>query len=155
MKIKKAALPVEQRFRARSKRRKRLTFSLRTRLRTATSGNSRSVGSGVVETLGIPKHQFTLVATQRIHKFWVNFDFLASSSYLAPIFSNTTFNSYVFRFKGNRRGDLTAGYTFGWKQDRLNLRLFGTIENFFDDRYFENGFRTPGRNGRVGLSFGF
>ena len=125
---------------------------------TFTNSDQREqqiTGSGVIETLGIPKHQFTLVATQRIKRFWVNFDFLAASSYLAPIFSNTTFNSYVFRFEGNRRGDLTAGYTFRWKQDRLNMRLFGTIENVFNDRYFENGFRTPGRNGRVGLSFGF
>jgi vitamin B12 transporter len=112
-------------------------------------------GSGVIETLGIPRHQFTLVATQRIRKFWVNFDFLGASSYLAPVFSNASFNSYVYRFRGNRRGDLTAGYNFGWKQDKLNLRLFGTIENVFDDKYFENGFRTPRRNGRVGLSFGF
>jgi hypothetical protein len=112
-------------------------------------------GSGVIETLGIPKHQFTLVATQRIRKFWVNFDFLAASNYLAPIFSNSTFNTYVFRFRGNQRGDLTAGYNFGWKKDKLNLRLFGTIENVFDDNYFENGFRTPGRNARVGINLGF
>ena len=112
-------------------------------------------GSGVIETLGIPKHQFTLVATQRIRRFWVNFDFLSTSSYLAPIFSSVTFNSYLFRFQGNRRGDLTAGYNFGWNQDKLNLRLFGTIENVFNDRYFENGFKTPRANGRIGVSFGF
>lgn len=112
-------------------------------------------GSGVIQTLGIPMYQFTLVATQRIKKFWVNVDFLAASSYLAPIFSSSTFDSYVYRFRGNRRGDLTAGYNFGWNQDKLNLRLFGTIENVFDEKYFENGFRTPGRNGRVGMSFGF
>ncbi|HEY2866087.1 MAG TPA: TonB-dependent receptor [Pyrinomonadaceae bacterium] len=112
-------------------------------------------GSGVIESLAIPKHQFTLVATQRIRRFWVNFDFLGTSDYLAPVFSNASFNTYVFRFRGNRRGDLTAGYNFGWKQDRLNLRVFGTIENLFDDRYFENGFRTPGRNARAGFSFGF
>jgi iron complex outermembrane receptor protein len=113
-------------------------------------------GSGVIETLGIPKHQFTLVATQRIQRFWVNFDLLVASSYLAPIFeSNFPFRAFVFQFQGNRRGDLTAGYTFGWKQEKLNLRIFGTIENIFDQKYFENGFRTPGQTGRVGLSFGF
>jgi len=112
-------------------------------------------GSGVIQTLGIPKHQFTLVATQRIRRFWINFDFLGTSDYLAPVFSNSTFNTYVFRFQGNRRGDLTAGYNFGWKQDKMKVRLFGTVENVFDDRYFENGFRTPGRNGRIGLSFDF
>jgi len=112
-------------------------------------------GSGITRTLGVPVNQFTMVITQRFERFWVNFDFLASSSYLAPIFSNTTFNSYVYRFEGNRRGDLTAGYTFPLGSDRLNLRLFGTVENVFGDKYFENGFRTAGRTGRVGLSFGW
>ena len=113
------------------------------------------VGNANIETLGIPKHQFTLTATQRYKRAWVNFDFLAASSYLAPIFSNTTFNTYVYRFDGNRRGDLTGGYTFPLNNDKLSLRVFGTIENVFDDEYYENGFRTFGRNGRIGLSFGF
>lgn len=112
-------------------------------------------GSGVVSTLGIPEHQFTLVATQRFRRAWVNLDLLVSSSYLAPIFSNSTFNTYVYRFEGNRRGDLTAGYTFKLGGERFDLRLFGTIENLFNNEYFENGFRTAGRNGRIGLSFGF
>lgn len=111
-------------------------------------------GSRIIETLGIPKHQFTLVATQRIKDFWVNLDFVATSDYLAPIFSNSTFSTYVYRFSGNRKADLTAGYTFRMKND-LSLRLFGTIENLFNYEYFENGFRTFGRTGRVGLSFGF
>lgn len=112
-------------------------------------------GSGVISTLGIPERQFTLVATQEFNRFWVNFDLLATSSYLAPIFSNSSFNTFVFRFDGNRRGDLTAGYNFRMNRDRLSLRLFGTIENLFDDDYFENGFRTARRTGRIGLSFGF
>ncbi len=112
-------------------------------------------GSGVVSTLGIPEHQFTMVATQRYKKFWVNFDLLVSSSYLAPIFSNSVFRTYVYRFGGNRRGDLTAGYAFKLGSDKYDLRLFGTIENVFDNEYFENGFRTSGANGRVGLAIGF
>lgn len=112
-------------------------------------------GNTNIETLGIPKNQFTLTATQRFKKAWVNFDFLASDSYLAPIFSNLTFNRYIYRFKGNRRADLTGGYTFGFRNEELNLRLFGTIENLFDYEYFENGFRTVGRNVRAGLAFGF
>lgn len=104
---------------------------------------------------GVPDHQFTLVATQRIRRFWVNVDFLATSTYLTPIFSSTAFNNYVYRFGGNRRADLTAGYTFGFRKEKRTLRLFGTIENVFDHKYFENGFRTPGVNARFGLSFGF
>ncbi|MBK7707635.1 MAG: TonB-dependent receptor [Acidobacteria bacterium] len=112
-------------------------------------------GNPSIETLGIPAHQFTVVATQRYKDFWVNFDLLATSNYLAPIFSNSTFRTYVFQFKGNRRADLTAGYTFKVRNDKMSLRLFGTAENLFDHEYYENGFRTAGRNGRIGLSFGF
>ncbi len=112
-------------------------------------------GSGILQTLGIPKHQFTLVVTQRIKDFWVNMDFVATSNYLAPIFSNSTFDTYIYRFKGNRKADLTAGYTFKMNNEKLNLRLFGTVENLFDYEYYENGFRTFGRTGRIGLSFGF
>lgn len=115
----------------------------------------RVAGTGVVETLGIPKHQFTLSATQRIKRFWVNADVLVASDYLAPIFSNSTFSTYLYRFGGNRRVDLTAGHTFPINKDRFSLRVFGTIENLFDHEYFENGFRTVPRNGRIGVSFGF
>jgi iron complex outermembrane receptor protein len=103
---------------------------------------------------GIPDHQFTMVATQRFKRFWVSFDFLATSSYLAPVFSSATFSQYVYRFEGNRRADLTGGYTFSLSGEK-SLRVFGTIENMFDNEYFENGFRTPGMNARGGVSFGF
>ncbi|MGH9949381.1 MAG: TonB-dependent receptor plug domain-containing protein, partial [Pyrinomonadaceae bacterium] len=112
-------------------------------------------GSGILSTLGIPNNQFTLNATQRFGKFWVNFDLLVASSYLAPIFSNTFFDTYIYRFDGNRRGDLTAGYTFPLGKSKMNLRVFGTVENVFDNEYYENGFRTVGRNARIGANFSF
>ncbi len=127
---------------------------------TFTNSDQREpqvTGNPNIETLGIPHHQFTLVATQRFKRAWINFDFLATSNYLVPIFdsNNFTFQTYVYRFKGNRKADLTGGYTFLLNKEKLNLRLFGTIENLFDYDYFENGFRTFGRTGRLGLSFGF
>ncbi len=112
-------------------------------------------GNPSLKTLGVPDHQFTLVATQRFKRFWVNFDFLATSSYLAPIFSNSSFATYVYRFDGNRRGDLTMGYTFLLRKDGTNLRLFVTIENVFDQEFFENGFKTVGANARIGVSYSF
>jgi outer membrane cobalamin receptor len=125
---------------------------------TFTNSDQRApqvTGNPNIATLGIPEHQFTLVATQRFRRAWVNFDFLATSDYLAPIFSNTSFRTYVYRFAGNRKADLTAGYTIPFRNEKLNLRLFGTVENLFDYDYFENGFRSAGRNARLGLSFGF
>jgi len=125
---------------------------------TYTNSDQRTpqvTGNSNLATLGIPERQFTLVFNQRFQRFWVNFDFLATSNYLAPIFSNSTFQTYVYRFDGNRRADLTAGYTIPFRSEKLNLRIFGTAENLFDNEYYENGFRTAGINGRIGVSFGF
>ncbi len=125
---------------------------------TFTNSDQREpqvTGSGVIDSLGIADHQFTAVATQTFERFWINLDVTATSSYLAPIFSNSSFSTYVYRFGGMRRADVTAGYTFPIKGERMSLRVFGTAENLFDQEYFENGFRTFGRNGRIGLSFGF
>ena len=113
-------------------------------------------GSRILQTLGVPQHQFTLVATQRIYnRLSLNFDFLATDSYIAPIFSNTIFSTRVYRFKGARKADLTASYEIPLKDDKLRFRLFGTVENLFDYDYYENGFRTTGRTGRGGLSVVF
>ena len=112
-------------------------------------------GSGIRKTLGIPDHQFTLVATQRFGRAWVNFDFVGTSTYLAPIFSNSTFSTYVYRFRGNRKGDLTAGYTFGFRRDKQTLRVYAMIENVFNYEYFENGFRTAKATARAGMTLGF
>src|SRR6185369_3515902 len=67
---------------------------------TFTNSDQREpqvTGNPNIETLGIPKHQFTLVATQRFKRAWVNFDFLATGDYLAPIFdsNNFTFQTFV------------------------------------------------------------
>jgi iron complex outermembrane receptor protein len=103
----------------------------------------------------VPDHQFTFVATQRFARAWVNFDLLVTSNYLGQIFSNTAFDNYTYRFHGNRRGDLTAGYTFGFNNDTRTLRVYGTVENVFNDKYYENGFRTAKANARIGAAFGF
>ncbi len=125
---------------------------------TYTNSDQRQpqvAGSGIIKTLAVPEHQFTLVATQRVKNLWVNFDFLATSSYLAPIFSNSTFRNYIYRFEGNRKADVTVGYEIPTKNEKLRLRLFGTVENVFNQDYYENGFRTFRRYGRAGLSFSF
>ena len=124
-------------------------------VRNFRRATSMTLASADRKAYGIPDHQFTLVATQRFRRAWVNFDLLTTSNYLAPIFSNSTFNTYIYRFKGNRRGDLTAGYTFGFKKDSQTLRVYGTVENVFNNEYYENGFRTAKANARIGATFGF
>jgi vitamin B12 transporter len=111
--------------------------------------------AGVVQTLGIPDHQFSLVATQRFgRRILLNFDLSATSNYLAPIIDPNTFGNRAYRFSGFARADLGGSYTLPVRES-LSLRFFGYIDNLFDHEYFENGFRTPGRTGRAGASLQF
>ena len=110
---------------------------------------------GVLRSLVIPDHQFSLVATQRIgRRVLINFDLAASSDYLAPILNPNTFASRAYRFGGFAKADLGISYTLPFGESR-SLRLFGYADNLFDREYFESGFRTPGITGRAGASFSF
>lgn len=110
---------------------------------------------GVLRSFVVPDHQFSLVATQRFgRRVLTNFDLGASSDYLAPIFDSNTFRSRAYRFRGLARADLGGSYTIPLKESR-SLRLFGYVDNLFNQEYFESGFRTPGRVGRAGASLSF
>ena len=109
---------------------------------------------GTLQSLIIPVHQFSIVATQRFGRRWlVNFDFSASSDYLAPVLDETTFASRAFRFRGLAKADLGLRYTLPLGGETRELRFFGYVDNLFDHEYYESGFRTPGRTGRAGATF--
>jgi vitamin B12 transporter len=123
---------------------------------TFTNSDQRTPSvAGVLRAFAVPDHQFTLVATERFgERVAVNLDFVATSDYLAPIFDPVTFASRAYRFGGQRRADVTASYTLPLSESR-SLRFFGKVENLFDREYYENGFRTPGIQGRAGASLSF
>ena len=111
---------------------------------------------GTIRSLVIPDHQFSIVATQRFgRRVMVNFDFSASSNYIAPIFDSVSFASRAYRFDGLAKADLGASYSLPLGGEQRQLRLFGYVDNLFDQEYFESGFRTPGRTARAGASFSF
>ena len=98
--------------------------------------------------------------TQRLNMTMVlmtlfNFDFLANSSYLVPIFSSSISSTRIYRFKGIRKGDLTGRYEMPAFDEKVHVVFFGTLENIFDNEYFENGFQTAGRTGRIGVGLRF
>jgi iron complex outermembrane receptor protein len=123
---------------------------------TYTNADERTPrAGGVLRSFAIPDHQFNLTATHRVgRRLLFNFDFTASSDYLAPVFDPSTFGSVVYRFEGIRKADAGANYTLPLGESR-NLRFFGYVENLFGREYFENGFRTPGRTGKAGAQFSF
>ena len=119
------------------------------------SDQRRPAVAGVLRAFATPEHQFSLVANARLgSRVALNFDLIASTNYLAPLFDARTFTNRAYRFDGIRKGDLTASYTFPLSDSR-RFRLFGKVENLFDRDYYENGFRTPGINGRVGAALNF
>jgi iron complex outermembrane receptor protein len=108
----------------------------------------------ILRSFGIPKHQFSIVATQRLtDALAAHLDLTASSKYLAPVFDASSFRSRAFEFDGMLETDLGVDYRASL--GGANLRIFGKIENLLDRLYFENGFRVPGRTGALGLAVEF
>lgn len=99
----------------------------------------------------VPRHQFAMVLSQTIGtSLTLSLDLVATGSYLAPIFDPVTFASRVYRFESAVKSDLAVSYRF-----TSGIRLFGKVENLFDQQIYESGFRTPGRYALVGAAFEF
>jgi outer membrane cobalamin receptor len=114
----------------------------------------RGVSTDQSQAFAIPRHQLGLVVAKSFGaRFSLAFDLLASSSYLAPIFDNDTFTSRVYRFDGYAKADLVAAYRF--PVGSTGLRLFGKVENLFDQTIHASGFVTPGRYAVAGVAYEF
>jgi len=110
---------------------------------------------GIIRSFAIPDHQFSIVATQRIGpRLFVNFDLIASSSYLAPLFDPNTFASRAFQFDGLAKADLGASYRLPLSENHA-MRFFGKVDNLLNRNYYESGYRTPGATAVGGLQFEF
>jgi iron complex outermembrane receptor protein len=89
--------------------------------------------------LGIPRHQFSLVALVGLDRnVTASLQLVAMSDVLSRI------GSRILRFDGTIRADAQMKYRLPLGSKRP-FGLFGRVENALDRMYFENGFRTPGR----------
>jgi len=121
----------------------------------AVERNPVVVGSDNLRTFVIPRNQFSATVTWRAGKrTMLTFDTLDASNYLAPVFSDATFQSRVYRFDGLHRINAGASYRLPMGEFRA-LRFFVRAENLLDQNYFENGFRTPGRTANGGIQYEF
>lgn len=122
---------------------------------TITLADGTSIPGGQsVRTTAIPRHTFSLQATQRIGRLSLAFDVLAQSEHDAQIFESVTFSSRRFTFDGYGRANLSAIYDIP-VSDRVTLSLFGRVENFTDTEILENGIRLPGATAFGGVKVGF
>jgi iron complex outermembrane receptor protein len=107
----------------------------------------------VIQSWVIPRHQFSILVTEQpTSRLSITVDTLASSSYLAPIYGDTVTQTY--RFGGVRKVNSGASYRIPLKEYQA-VRFFVRAENLFDQAYFDNGFRTPGRTAMGGMQFEF
>jgi outer membrane receptor protein involved in Fe transport len=106
-----------------------------------------------IQTFVIPRHQFSILATERItQRISLTFDALTSGNYLAPIFGETV--TQVYRFDGLHRLNIGGSYRVPLAEYRA-LRFFARADNLLDQAYYESGFPTPGRTGKAGVQFEF
>ena len=125
---------------------------------TYTNSDRFAPMRGLEREFVIPKHLFGLNVRQRYKALLLNFDLNHTAFYIAPVFENDllnfSFREADLRFAGYTKADLFASYERALSE-RIVMTLFAGAENIFNERYFENGFRTPGATGRGGVSFRF
>lgn len=109
---------------------------------------------GNVRTIRVLPHAVTIVATQQITRRWqVTADFLGGSSYLSGTFF-VGGGTRPYRFDGPRKLDTAVSYTLPAGEGK-NLRFFLRAENVLNQRYYEDGFRTPRLWATAGMKLSF
>lgn len=105
--------------------------------------------AGVWQTYEIPRHQYSVFATQRFSARLTGvFGYAGSTDYLASV------SGHAFRFGGPSRAQTALSYRQPLSEFRA-LRFYFKADNLFNQTYFENGFRTPGVTFTSGTQFEF
>jgi vitamin B12 transporter len=103
----------------------------------------------------IPKHLFGMNLNQRYHAFSFNLDLNHTGAHVAPVFENNLpFRTAELTFAGYTKVDLFGSYEQHVAEGTTMTAYFG-VDNLFDQRYYENGFRAPGIVGKGGVRFKF
>ena len=104
---------------------------------------------GTLQSPRIAPHSFTVVVLQQIGKHVDgSFEFLGASDFLYPLSRRT------FVFPGARQAAASLGYT-RLLSEHVTVRFYTRINNLADQRYYEDGYRTPRRWGTGGLTVSF
>ena len=102
---------------------------------------------GTLQTPRITPHSFSLVWLQQFGSHVdTALDLVTASDYLYP------FGSRTFVFSGPRQAGLSAGYTQSLTE-RFKMRWYVRINNLGNQRFYEDGFRTPGIWATGGVTF--
>jgi len=92
---------------------------------------------------------------QRYKSLSFNVDLNRTGSYIAPVFENNfPFRMAELKFDGYTKADIYVNFERR-VSERVLAVFFGGLDNLFDQRYFENGFRAPRAVARAGVNFKF
>lgn len=111
---------------------------------TYTNADERqsALVGGSLRAIRVFPHMVTVVATQQVtRRVQVTADFLGASGYVSGSFFVGS-GSRPYAFAGPRKLDASVSYTLP-VNDGNSLRFFVRAENVLNQRYFEDGFRTP------------
>jgi vitamin B12 transporter len=109
--------------------------------------------SGFFRVFQQPRHLTSVVAmNQWTRRFDTNVELFHGGGYYSPFFAVS--RSRAFEFPGFTKVDLVAGYRL-WEDDRRFLRVYGNVNNLFDQRYYQNGWLAPQATFALGLAYSF
>ena len=108
----------------------------------------RQVAAGTLKTPRIFEHTFTAAASQTWRRLTLTGNFLGSPEFLGVISSRAVY------WPGPKRLDATAGWRL-FNGEKGRPEIFVRAENLLNQRYYEDGFRTPRRWAVGGLRVWF
>ncbi len=108
---------------------------------------------GFYPILRLQNHVTTFVVTQSwTRRFSTNVDFFYGSQYFDSYYAAG--RSRAFRNPGFAKMDLVSSYLV-WEGERAKARLYGKVENLFDNTYYHAGYLAPGATGTIGMQLHF
>jgi outer membrane receptor protein involved in Fe transport len=122
---------------------------------TLRADNVRLPAGASIQSFSIPRHVFGLEINQRFQRgFNLNFDLYSISKHTAPLFDPVFFSRVIFRFTGYTKADLGVSYTRQVGEDK-QVTFYGKVDNLFNQKILEDGFRAPGAAGVGGIKYRF
>jgi vitamin B12 transporter len=120
-----------------------------TNARDRQSQFNTETGDNPIQTPRIIPHMASFRVSQDVtKKLQVAADFVAGSEFLYPL------SGQAYRFDGPRQLGCSANYTIPITE-RLSMSLYTRVWNALDQKYFEDGYQTPGRWAIGGLRISF
>jgi iron complex outermembrane receptor protein len=109
--------------------------------------------AGFWKALGVPAHTVTLVATKQwTRRLSSNIDLFSGSNYYTSLSAGG--RARAFEFPGFTKVDLAVNYRV-WEGENRSARLYGKVENLFNERYYQNGWLNPRATFVMGLGYSF